>query len=111
MAEPVLNLDVSELQVNDEAVRLVVFSLALEAHHFALTRGLLSQSVEHQLPLVLGIIDSHLSDLLNVVSVPAVRASDIAAVRVGFSQEGYRLAAEAAKNGVDDTIDGDGDVF
>ncbi|WP_424975287.1 hypothetical protein [Dinoroseobacter sp. S124A] len=98
-------------RINDESVRLVVLSLARECHDFAISCGIASHSVEHQLELVLGIIDSHRSDLLDVRDVPALNTTDIAAIRIGFSDEGYLLLAEAAKDRLTNSLNVDADVF
>ena len=93
-------MDVSSLQFDDEAVSHIVLSLAREAHEFALASGIASSSVDDQLQLVLSILDGHLADLLDVRHVPAGDASCLAAIRVGFSNKGYRLLASAAKDRV-----------
>lgn len=97
---------VSDLKItDDEAMSLIVLSLATERHELALARGILSRLVEHQLPLVFGILNGNPGDLLDVVPVPASGASCIAAVHIRFSQEGYRRLAEAAKDRVAGTVD------
>ena len=95
---PQLNLDVSQLKFNDESVRLIMGSLALECHHFAASRGVSHQAVDHELNLDLGVLDSQLGDLFHVVHVPAVDASCLASIRIAFSNEGYRRLADAAKD-------------
>lgn len=99
---------VSELEINDEAMRLVVFGLARECHEFALARGIPSHSVEDQLPLVLGVLDGRAGNLLDCSPVAASGASDIAGIRIGFSPVAYRRLAEAAKDRVAGAIDRDG---
>lgn len=115
MAEPVLNLNVSVLPFDpegcDEAVSLIVHSLALEAHEFALARGIPSQSVDSQLGLVERVLERYSGDLLYFVRVPAVGATCIGAARSGFSQECYRLMTQAAKDAVLRSAIGDDDVF
>lgn len=93
-------MKISELQVNDKSVALIVRSLALEVHNFATSRGIPSHSVEDQLPLVFSVVDSHLSDLLDFRDIPAGDTTSLAGISIGFSDEGYRLAARAAKDGV-----------
>lgn len=88
----------SELQINDEAMGPIVLGLALECHEFALASGIPSQSVDDQLPLVFGVLDRHLRDILNIRNVPAVGTSCLSGLRIGFSDEGYRLTAKAAKD-------------
>lgn len=93
-------MKVSELHINDEAMLLIVRGLALEAHDFAASCGIPHGSVEDQPPLAFSVLDSHLNDLLEVRNVPATGTPYIAAIRIGFSNEGYRLAAQAAKDRV-----------
>jgi hypothetical protein len=100
-------MKVSELKFDDEAMGFIVRGLALEAHEFALARGVFSHSVDHQLPLVFGILNGKLSHLLDLRDVPAGGASCLAAIRIGFSDEGYRLLADAAKDGAASPIYGD----
>ncbi|MFA7647851.1 MAG: hypothetical protein WCY15_12855 [Phenylobacterium sp.] len=97
----------SELKFDNEAVGLIVLGLALEAHEFALARGIPSHSIDDKLPLVFGVLDGHLSHLLDVRDVPARDTSCLAALSIGFSDEGYRLLAAAAKDRVANAIDRD----
>lgn len=108
--EAQLDLVVSELEFNDESVDLIVRSLALEAHHFALSRGVLETSVEDQLQLVFGILDGQIGNLLDVVDVPAVNASCIGSIVLRFSDEVYLGLTLAAQNAVAHSFDGDADV-
>lgn len=103
-------LQVSELPFDDEAMNLIVFGLAREVHEFALGRNIPSHSIESQLPLVLGELDDKLGDLLDIRDIPAGDTSCLAGLRIGFSDEGYRRIANAAKDRVADTVDGDGNV-
>jgi hypothetical protein len=98
-------MEVSELQINDKAMMLIMRSLALEAHDFAASCGIPHGSVEDQLSLVFGVIHRHLNDLLEVRNVPATDTADVAAIRIGFSNVGYRLAAQAAKDQVARLVD------
>lgn len=98
-------MDVSKLKFDDESMRLIVLSLAREVHHFALSRGIASHSVEHQLPLVFSILDSKASYLIDTSDVVTGEASCIAAVRIAFSDKGYRLLACAAKDRVANIVD------
>ncbi len=107
---PQLNLDVSELKLNDESVSLIVHSLALECHEAALAGGLFSESVEGQLGLVGSVIDSHGCDLLDISSVFTGGTPCIASISFGFSNERYLLLAEAAKDRVARAIDGDANI-
>ncbi|KIN75512.1 hypothetical protein [Sulfitobacter guttiformis] len=103
-------MNVSELHIDNKSVGLIVRSLAVECHDFAVLSGIPSHSVEHQLPLVFGVLDSHGSDLLNVSDIPAVNTSDIAAIHISFSNEGYLSLARAAKNRVADAADVDANI-
>jgi hypothetical protein len=107
---PQLDLDVSALKFNDESVRLIVRSLALEGHYFALSRGISSQSIEGQLHLVFGVIDGKFGDLLDFVDVPASGTACIGGFTFGFSNIVYRSLALAAQDAVVDAFDGDADV-
>jgi hypothetical protein len=93
-------MDVSALKINNESMDLIVRSLALEAHDFALSNGITSHSVEDQLPLVFSVLNSHLSDILDIRDVPAGDATSLAGISIRFSNEGYRLLASAAKDRV-----------
>jgi hypothetical protein len=108
MARP--DLDVTALPLNDESVRLIVHSLALECHEFALSCGILSRSVESQLKLVGRAFSDYGNDLLQVRHVPTTDASCVASIVIGFSNEGYRRVARAAKNRVAHSVDGDADA-
>lgn len=97
---------VSDLKITDDkAMALIVLRLATEVHDFALSSGVASHSVKDQLSLVFGVLNSHLADFVSVTPVVAVDASDFAAIRVGFSPEGYRRIAIAAKDRVADAVD------
>lgn len=98
---------VSQLQINDEGFEALMLGIARECHEFALSRGIPSHSIEDQLPLVFGVFNGDFRDLLDIREVPAVGASCLASVTVRFSPEGYRRAAEAAKNRVANPIDVD----
>lgn len=91
-------MDVSQLELNDESVGFIVRGLAGEVHDFALARDIPSHSVDLQLPLIFGILSSNSSDLLNVSDVAAVNATDVAGIRISFSDEGYRLLAKSAQD-------------
>tara|TARA_R110002124_G_scaffold287223_1_gene471730 strand:- start:1414 stop:1710 length:297 start_codon:yes stop_codon:yes gene_type:complete len=93
-------MDVSNLQINDESMRFIVRSLALEAHDFAISSDIPSHSVEHQLPLIFSILNSHSGNILDIRDVPTSDASSLAGISIRFSNEGYRLAASAAKDRV-----------
>ena len=107
---PQLNLDVSQLKFNDESVRLIVGSLALECHHFAASCGISHQTVDHELSLDLGVLDGQIGDLFHIINVPAVDASCLASIRIAFSNEGYRRLADAAKDRVALTLNGERNV-
>ncbi|WP_375553366.1 hypothetical protein [Roseovarius mucosus] len=98
---------VSKLQLNNEGFTALMLGIAGECHEFALSRGIPSHSVEDQLPLVFGVFDGDFRDLLDIREVPTRDASGLASVSIGFSPEGYRRAAEAAKNRVANPIDVD----
>jgi hypothetical protein len=104
-------MKVSELQINAEAMMLIVRSLAVETHNLAASRGIAHGSVDDQLPLVLGIIDSSPSYLLAIRDVPTSDTACLAAVSIRFSDKGYRLLAPAAKDRVANSADGNGNVF
>lgn len=106
-----ITMDVSKLHIDDESMGLIVRSLALECHDFALLSGIPSHSVEDQLPLVFSVINSHGGDLLNISDVPAAKASDIAAIRVSFSNKGYLRLARAAKNRVAGAVNVDANII
>jgi hypothetical protein len=106
-----LGLKVSELQIDDESMRLIVRSLSLEAHDFTLGSGIAGHSVDDQLPLVFGVIDSHLSNLLDAGDIATPDATSLAVVRIGFSDEGYGLLARAAKDRVADSVHGNRNVI
>lgn len=95
---------VSELQINDKSMMLIVRSLTFEAHNFALSRGITSHSIQDQLPFVLGIINGHAGDLLDIRDVPTRDATCLAAIRISFSDGGYRLRARAAQDGVANAV-------
>lgn len=105
-----LQLDVSRLRLGDEAIALILFSLALEAQHFALSRGLFHHSVESQLHLAHDVISGNLHDLLLAGPVVATGTANHCAVRIQFSIEAYLLMAEAAKDRVLLSFEGDGNV-
>lgn len=96
--------DVSELKFDNEAMGLIVRGLALEAYEFALASGIPSHSVDDQLPLVFGVLERDLGHLLDMRNVPARSTSDLAALSTGFSDRGYRLLADAAKDRVANSI-------
>jgi len=98
-------MKVSELEINDKSMGLIVRSLALEVHKFCLSSGVFSHSVEDQLPLVFSVLDRHLSDLIDFCDIPAGGASGFAGLVIRFSEKGYRTIAEAAKNRVTDLVD------
>ena len=104
-------MKVSELKINDESMNLIVRGLALEAHDFALSSGIPSHSVEHQLPLVFGVLDCYRSHLLDIQDVVAVNASSLPGLSIRFSDEGYRLLASAAKDRVASAVDVNADIF
>ena len=97
-------MDISQLQIDDESMDFIVRSLARETHDFALSRGIPSKSIDDHLPLVFGIVESQSSDLLDIRNVPASRATDIAGIRISFSNEGYGLLASAAKDRVTNLV-------
>ena len=101
--------EILELKVDDEGVREIVLGLARECHDFAATRDVTHLSVEEYLPFVFGELDGKLGDLFDVSDVPAVDTPDIATISIRFSDEGYRRLAEAAKDRVARSIDGDRD--
>lgn len=98
---------ISQLQIDDEAMRRIVFGLARECYDFALARDIPSLSIEDQLPLVAGILDSYPRRLVDIRSVPATGATSFAALTIRFSDEGYRFLAQAAKDRMLDIVDGD----
>lgn len=98
---------VSDLEINDEAMGLIVFGLARECHEFALSRGIASHSVEDQLPLVFSVLGSNMSDLLDVRDVVTGDATCLAALNIGFSDEGYRRLADTAKDRMAGAVDSD----
>ena len=97
-------MDISQLQIDDESMRFIVFGLARETHDFALSCGIPSKSIDDHLPLVFCILNSQASDLLNVCYVPASNASDIAGIRITFSDEGYALVVNTAKDRVANVV-------
>jgi len=105
-----LGLDVSELTLGNEAVALVLFSLALEAHHFALSRGIFHHTVERQLHLAHDIISRNLQRLLLAGPIVASGTSNHCAVRIQFSAQAYLLMTKAAQDGVLLALNGDGYV-
>jgi hypothetical protein len=110
MTAPRLNLDVSDLKLNDESVSLIILSLALECHNFAVSRGIPSHSVESQLHLVGDVFTRYSDHLLDVVSVLTPDAPSLAAINVRFSNEGYGRIAGAAKDRIVRTFEGDANV-
>lgn len=104
-------MNVSELQVGDDkTMGLIVLNLARECHEFALSRGIPSHSVDHQLGLVFSILGSHSSHLLNIIDVPTAGTSSLAGLSIGFSDEGYRLLAGAAKDRMANSVDADAEI-
>lgn len=100
---------VSELQVSDDkSIGLIVLSLARECHDFALSSGIPSHSVDHQLSLVFCILSRYASHLLNFRDVVAGDAPGLASLEIGFSDKGYLFLASAAKDRVAKAIDGNG---
>ena len=99
---------VSELEVNNESIGLLVLGIARECHDLALSRGIPSHSVEDQLPLVFSVFDSNLRDLLRFREIPAAGTPCLAAIAMTFSPEGYRRAASAAKDRMANSVDGYG---
>lgn len=102
--------DLAALPVNGESAVLIARCLAAECEDFALASGVAHGSIEGYLHFVHGVIQRSLCNFLDVRDVPARGASCIAAVDVFFSYEGYRCAAEAAKNAIAGVVDGDADV-
>jgi len=98
-------MKLSQLEINDKSMGLIVRSLALEVHKFCLSSGILSHSVEDQLPLVFSVLDRNFSDLIDFCDIPAGDASGFAGLVIRFSEKGYRTIAEAAKNRVTDLVD------
>jgi len=94
---PRLNLDVSDLKVCYETIRLVADSLALEAHDFAASRGVPHGPVEAYLGCVHNALSSNLSDLIKTGPVVASGATGIA-VSVAFDPVAYRAIAQAAQD-------------
>lgn len=107
---PEPDLDVSGLEINSEVVTLIVLSLALETHNFALSRGIPSVSVESQLELVFGVLDCKISDLLDFGNVAAIDATCVGGISVRFSNIGYRSVALATKNAMAVAFDRDANV-
>ena len=110
MTAPRLNLDVSQLEINDEAVALIINSLALECHDFALASGIPSGSVDLQLPGVLDVFSDLSHHLIDCRAVVTESAPCIANITLGLSNVGYRLMAQAAKDRVAHVADGDANV-
>ena len=110
MTAPCLNLDVSQLKINDEAVALIINSLALECHDFALASGIPSGSVELQLPGVLDVFSDLSHHLIDCRAVVTGITPCIANITVGMSAEVYRLIALAAKDRVAHVANGDANV-
>lgn len=88
----------SQIQVNDKTVVLIAVCLASKCHDLALARGVTGHSVQNHLPLILDVIADDSHNLIRLVPVVATVASDIAAFRLSFDPEGYRRAAQAAKD-------------
>lgn len=113
---PTIDLDVTTLEFNDEAVALIVGSLALEAHHAAALRDVTHGAVEDQLPLVFRILDGNTADLLDTISVvtsptPSLSGSFcIGIADFRFCDEAYRRFALAAQDGAVCAVDGDRNV-
>ena len=99
----------SDLEVSDsESISVIAFRLAPECHDLALSRGFLSYAVEDHLPLVFGVLEGNLHNLISAVPVVTSGTSDIAGVRIGFDPVGYRLAADSACERVANAINRDG---
>lgn len=98
---------VSELEVGDESVAILVRSIALECHDLALSRGIPSESVELQLPLVLGVFGDYSRDLILACPVATSGAAEISAIKFSFIPLGYRAFANAAKDRVLRAVDAD----
>jgi len=96
--EPRLDLDVRSLKIDDESVRLIVFSLASELQDFLFRNGVSEVPIVSQLEFVMSVLGSDSRRLLDITDVPTTNASDIASIRVRFSNEGYRFLANAAKD-------------
>ena len=106
-AVPRLNLDVSNLEINDETIALIINSIALECHAFALSRGIPSGSADLQLNLVFEIFVDYSHHLIDSRVVPTGGTSCIAAITLVLSNEGYGLIAQAAKDRVAYAANGD----
>ena len=87
----------SELDVNHEAVGLIVDRLAAELDEFASARRLGHLAVEVKRGLVLDVLASEASNLILCGPVVASGASGLA-IRLAFNPEAYRRAAEAAND-------------
>jgi hypothetical protein len=100
-----LNLDVTTLEFNHEAVTLITGSLALEAQYGAALRGVPHGAVEDHLALVFRILDGNTADLLDTISVvasptPSLSGSIcIGKVDFRFCDKAYRRLALAAQDG------------
>ena len=104
---PLKPSEIVELEINDESVLRIVLGLALECHEFVARSGVTDHSVQQYLPMVLGVLDRNAGDLLDCVEVSTLGASDLSALQISFSEEGYRSLAVAAKDVVAGSINGD----
>ncbi|WP_323783112.1 hypothetical protein [Leisingera sp.] len=98
------------LPIDGEAAALIARSIAAELESFAVAHGVTHDPVEGYLHFVVGVIERNSADLLDFRCVPASGAACLGAVEVSFSYEGYRLAAQAAKDAILDVINGDDNV-
>lgn len=102
--------DLSEIQFDDEGIRLVLHGLAREVYDAAPFHGVPDVPIEEKLCLVLGALGGDFDGLIEVGVVPTGNATDLWSLRVGFSNEGYRRLARTAKDRMAGSIDGNRDV-
>ena len=95
---------VADLDFNDESVSLLMERLARELDEFVALESVLHADVEEPLGFVLDIPEGNIRDPLDVRKVVASGTPGFA-LHIGFSPEGYRRLAEAAKNCMRPAID------
>ena len=101
---------VSDLEVNDESMRAIMFGIAVECQELPALRHIPSETVQLKLGVFFGEFDSRQYGIIEVSPVPAEHTADILALRIGFSPAGYRRLAEAAKDWMARAADGDADA-
>ncbi|WP_152618402.1 hypothetical protein [Leisingera sp. ANG-Vp] len=105
-----LSPDISDFEINNKSKDLVVCGAAVDGHGLAASAGALSELPEAEMLLLPGKLDGHCQDFLEVGDVRTFDAPCGAASTIRRTNDRYGRLANAAKNRMVHSIDGDTDV-